>query len=97
MSKDLHVVFGASGNAGSAIIRELVRKKLNVRGVNRSGIAVIPEGVEMVKADIFNKQESKLAIKDASVIYNCLNVSYNRWADDLIPLTKAFIDLSSGN
>lgn len=97
MSKDLHVVFGASGNAGSAIIRELVRKKLNVRGVNRSGIADVPEGVEMVKADILNKQESKLAIKGASVIYNCVNVPYNRWVDDLIPLTKAFIDLSSGN
>ena len=97
MGKDLHVVFGASGNAGSAIIRELVRKKLNVRGVNRSGIADVPEGVEMVKADILNKQESKLAIKGASVIYNCVNVPYNRWVDDLIPLTKAFIDLSSGN
>ena len=97
MSKDLHVVFGASGNAGSAIVRELVRKKLNVRGVNRSGIADVPEGVEIVKADILNKQESKLAIKDASVIYNCLNVPYNRWLDDLIPLTKAFIDLGSEN
>jgi len=97
MSKDLHVVFGASGNAGSAIIRELVRRKLNVRGVNRSGIANVPEGVEMVKADILNKQESKLAIKDASIIYNCVNVPYNRWMDDLIPLTKAFIDLGSGN
>ncbi len=97
MSKDLHVVFGATGNAGSAIIRELVRKKLNVRGVNRSGIANVPEGVEMVKADIFNKQESKLAIKDASVIYNCVNLPYNRWLDDLIPLTKMFIDLGSEN
>ena len=97
MSKEFHVVFGASGNAGSAIIRELVRRKLNVRGVNRSGTADVPEGVEMVKADILNKQESKLAIKDASVIYNCLNVPYNSWVDDLIPLTKAFIDLGTGN
>jgi len=97
MSKEMHVVFGASGNAGSAIIRELIRRKHNVRGVNRSGIADVPEGVEMVKADILNKQESKLAIKDASIIYNCLNVPYNRWVDDLIPLTKAFIDLGNGN
>ncbi len=97
MSKDLHVVFGATGNAGSAIVRELVRRKLNVRGVNRSGDADVPEGVEMVKADIFNKQESKLAIKDASVIYNCVNLPYNRWLDDLIPLTKMFIDLGSEN
>jgi len=97
MSKELHVVFGASGNAGSAIIRELVKRELNVRGVNRSGKAYVPEGVEMVKADIFNKQESKLAIKDASVIYNCINLPYNRWVDDLVPLTKAFIDLTSGD
>ena len=97
MSKELHVVFGASGNAGSAILQELVRKGFNVRGINRSGKADVPEGVEMVKADIFNKQESKLAINNASVIYNCVNVPYNRWVDDLIPLTKAFIELGSGN
>lgn len=38
-SNELHVVIGASGGTGSAIVRELVAQGKRVRGVNRSGHA----------------------------------------------------------
>jgi len=97
LKNELHVVFGASGNSGSAIIRELVRKKFNVRGINRSGKANVPEIVEVIKADIFNEEASKLAIDGATVIYNCINIPYSKWVDDYISLTKKFIKLVSNS
>ena len=36
-SGELHVVFGASGGAGSAIVRELAARGKRVRAVTRSG------------------------------------------------------------
>ena len=95
LKNELHVVFGASGNSGSAIIRELVRRKFNVRGINRSGKANVPDIVEVLKADIFDEEASKLAIEGATVIYNCINIPYSKWGDDLVNLTKKFIKLVS--
>jgi len=95
LKNELHVVFGASGNSGSTIIRELVKRKINVRGINRSGKANVPEVVEILKADILDEKASKLAIEGASVIYNCINIPYSKWVDDLISLTEKFIELVS--
>lgn len=97
LKNELHVVFGASGNSGSAIIRELVRRKFNVRGINRSGKVNFPEIVEVMKADIFDEKASKSAIEGATVIYNCINIPYNKWVDDLPSLTKKFIELVSNS
>ena len=97
LKNELHVVFGASGNSGSAIIRELVRRKFNVRGINRSGKVDVPEIVEVIKADIYDEEASKLAIEGATVIYNCINIPYSKWVDDLLSLTKKFIELVSNS
>ena len=43
-----HVVVGASGGTGSALVRELVGRGRRVRAVNRSGRLAVPEGVEVV-------------------------------------------------
>ena len=43
-----HVVFGASGGIGNAVIRELARHGQPVRGVNTTGRAIAPPGVELV-------------------------------------------------
>ncbi len=42
----LHVVIGASGGTGGALVRELVRRGRRVRAVNRSGRMTLPPGVE---------------------------------------------------
>src|SRR6187397_718830 len=47
-----HVVLGAAGGTGSAVVRELVTRGIRVRAVTRSGPADVPEGVEQVAADI---------------------------------------------
>ena len=38
-ANELHIVIGASGGTGGAIVRELVARGKRVRGVNRSGHA----------------------------------------------------------
>lgn len=52
MARDLHVVLGASGGTGSALVRELVARGHRVRAVNRRGDADVPDGVERLPADI---------------------------------------------
>src|SRR4029453_7348238 len=49
---DLHVVVGASGATGGALVRELARRGRRVRAVNRGGDAAVPEGVERLAADV---------------------------------------------
>jgi nucleoside-diphosphate-sugar epimerase len=67
-----HVVFGSSGGIGNAVIRMLARRGVAVRGVNRSGKAIVPDGVELVAADASDPTAVARATEGAAVIYNCL-------------------------
>ncbi|QDO89984.1 hypothetical protein FNH13_18025 [Ornithinimicrobium ciconiae] len=49
--QELHVVIGASGGTGSALVRELCKRGRRVRAVNRSGQVDVPPGVDVVAAD----------------------------------------------
>lgn len=75
----LHVVIGAGGGAGKAIVRELVARELPVRAVNRSGDADVPAGVECVAGDAMDLASMEAACEDASVIYHAVNVPYPQW------------------
>lgn len=77
-NNDLHVIFGASGGAGSALARELVERGKRVRAVTRSGNVTLP-GVESIKADAANLDEARQACQGAAVVYNCANVPYPDW------------------
>ncbi len=66
------VVFGASGGIGNAVIRELARRGEAVRGVNRSGSAIVPEGVEVVAADAARLDDVRRVMDEADVVYQCL-------------------------
>lgn len=68
----LHVIFGASGGIGNAVVRALVAQGKQVRGVNRSGKATVPADVEMVAADAGNVAQALNASEGASIIYNCV-------------------------
>ena len=48
---DLHVVFGASGGAGAAVVRALASQGKRVRAVSRSGGGPALDGVERVAGD----------------------------------------------
>jgi nucleoside-diphosphate-sugar epimerase len=47
-----HVVLGAAGGTGSAVVRELAARGLRVRAVTRRGTGDVPEGVEQVATDV---------------------------------------------
>ena len=65
MTQPLHVVLGASGGAGNAIMGALAGRGHAVRGVNRSGSLLAPEGVEAVSADITDPAGASAALAGA--------------------------------
>lgn len=67
-----HVVFGASGGIGNAVVRELASRGEPVIGVNRSGRAIVPPKVEVASADASNVEEVRRVMEGATVVYQCL-------------------------
>lgn len=67
-----HVVFGASGGIGNAVVRELAAIGETVRAVNRSGTAVVPPGVEVAAADASNVDDVRRVMQGAEIVYQCL-------------------------
>ena len=86
----LNVVLGA-GAIGRAIVEELARRTSRVRVVNRSGDAVVPDGVEVVAADLSDPAEAERAIAGASVAYHTVNPPYHRWVELFPPIHTAII------
>ena len=52
MVPERHVVLGAAGGTGSAVVRELAARALPVRAVSRGDIVDLPDDVEHVAADV---------------------------------------------
>jgi nucleoside-diphosphate-sugar epimerase len=84
-SSDLHVVLGANGGLGSAVIRELVKQDKRVRAVSRSAVKGTNSGnqVEFVRGDITNASQMGKICQGASVIYHCTNAPYAEWVKAL--------------
>jgi nucleoside-diphosphate-sugar epimerase len=77
-----HVVFGATGAYGYAVIKKLQEKSLNVRAVVRDegkASGLFPGNVETAVADVMNEEQVSRACKGASVIYMGQNFSYGKW------------------
>lgn len=89
---ELHVVFGASGAIGNAVVRELARRGKAVRAVNRSGQAELPPGVTLVRANAVNAGMVREACQGASVVYNCVGVPYTEWATLFPPIMAGLIE-----
>lgn len=79
---DVHVVLGATGGAGAAIIRALHQAGLDSRAVNRSGSAAVPEGVQRLAADITDADAVKKAVHGAAVVYMAAQPEYTRWPQE---------------
>jgi nucleoside-diphosphate-sugar epimerase len=88
----LHVVLGAAGGTGSAVIGELCVRGLPVRAVTRSGAADVPEGVEQVAADVATREGARRACAGAAVVYHCAQPAYTKWVELFPPLTRAVLD-----
>jgi nucleoside-diphosphate-sugar epimerase len=86
VASGLHVVLGASGGVGSAVVRELAARGRRVRGVTRGGAADVPSGMELVAGDASRLEDACRVCAGASVVYFCANPPYHRWAQDFPPL-----------
>lgn len=74
---DLHIVFGATGALGSAVVHHLHAEALPVRAVARNAdraADMLPDGIEIVTCDATDPASVIEASRGGSVIYNCLYV-----------------------
>ncbi|MGH9248268.1 MAG: NAD-dependent epimerase/dehydratase family protein [Acidimicrobiales bacterium] len=92
--KRLHVVLG-TGPLGLAVARHLAARGDRVRVANRGGRADLPEGVEVVAANVAEAGGARRACDGAAVIYHCANPPYARWPELHPPLMRAIIEGSS--
>ncbi|MEA3275709.1 MAG: NAD-dependent epimerase/dehydratase family protein [Pseudomonadota bacterium] len=96
MTNELHVVLGASGGAGNAIVHALADRGHSVRAVNRGGNAVVPSGVEQVAADIADPAGAVTAVAGASVVYMAAQPAYHRWVEEFPAMLTNVVDAVAG-
>ncbi|WP_028400709.1 NAD-dependent epimerase/dehydratase family protein [Ectobacillus panaciterrae] len=86
-----HIVFGAAGALGSAIVRALVTDNKTVRAIVRNAKNIkqnFPDSVEICELDALNQRDVIEACREASIIYHCINVPYHRWAEVMPVVTE---------
>jgi nucleoside-diphosphate-sugar epimerase len=89
---ELHVVFGA-GPVGRSVMEELVRQGKPVRVVSRSGsMDEVPQGVELVAADLYGPASVRKVAQGAAVAYQCAQPHYWEWPEKFPPLQAAIIE-----
>ena len=91
----LHVVLGATGGAGGALVRELAGGGHRVRAVSRKPAADLPEGVEQLAADAADPAQARSACQGATVVYHCVQPPYQRWAAQFPTLTQNIADAAA--
>ena len=96
MSQQLHLVVGA-GPIGSAVARRLAAAGHRVRVVTRSGSGPDHPLVDKVVADASDAERLSALAAGASVVYNCVNPPYHRWATDWPPIAAALLAAAEGS
>ncbi len=88
----LHVVLGASGGIGRALVRELARRGHPVRAVHRRGGATDPpRGVAALAADVATAEGARAACAGAAVVHHCAQPPYHRWAQEFPAMNEAVL------
>jgi nucleoside-diphosphate-sugar epimerase len=77
---NLQVVLGATGGVGQALVQALAAQGAQVRAVNRSGRASVPASVEVMAADLTNRESTRAACQGATIVYHCAGLPYDQWA-----------------
>ena len=80
MPSHLQVVLGATGGVGQALVQTLAAQGAQVRAVNRSGRALVPNSVEVMRADLTSRESTRAACQGATVVYHCAGLPYDQWA-----------------
>jgi nucleoside-diphosphate-sugar epimerase len=91
----LHVVFGATGAIGGAVVTELVHAGRDVRAVSRGGQA--PDGAQGVAADASDPARAARAAAGAAVIYHCASPPYTQWPELFPALTRCILDAAQAS
>ncbi len=96
MPAHLQVVLGATGGVGQAIVQALAAQGAQVRAVNRSGRASVSTSVEVMAADLTNRESTRTACQGATIVYHCAGLPYDQWAtylpvmlDNIITVVRA--------
>lgn len=74
----MEVILGA-GPLGRAVMKELLRRGKKVRMVNSSGRASVPDGVEVMQADLMSESGALTALKGAKNVFQCAQPPYHKW------------------
>jgi nucleoside-diphosphate-sugar epimerase len=82
----LHVVLGA-GQIGTRLAQRLHEQGLRVRTVRRSS-APVAAGIELLAGNIMDLAFAEQALAGASVVYDCMNPSYHKWPEQLLPIAR---------
>lgn len=77
----MHVILGAGGPVANALTKELAKANQLVRLVSRKPIATSGNTIWQ-RADLLNQDEVFSTVKEASIIYLCAGLQYNKntWA-----------------
>jgi nucleoside-diphosphate-sugar epimerase len=94
--EQLHVVLGATGGAGGALVSELAGRGHRVRAVSRKPAPDLPEGVEPLAADAADPAQTRTACQGATVVYHCVQPPYERWAAEFPTLTQSIAEAAAG-
>lgn len=89
--RSVHVVLG-TGPLGLAVARHLAATGDRVRAASRGGRADLPNGVEVVRANVAEAADAKRACDGAAVVYHCANPPYAKWPELHPPLMDAIIE-----
>lgn len=87
----LHVVLGATGGAGSAVVKELVARGLPARALGRKNVG-FPDGVDYVQGDATDRAILRRVCRGAAVVYHCVNVPYAAWERTLPLLAQRILE-----
>lgn len=91
------VVFG-TGAIGRAVAEELTKRGQRVRMVNRSGkMDELPEGVELVTADLYDPAQVKEVTQGAKVVYQSAQPPYHQWPEKFPGLQNSILEGLTGS
>ncbi|MFJ5262572.1 NAD-dependent epimerase/dehydratase family protein [Streptomyces sp. NPDC088387] len=84
---DLHTVLGATGAIGAAVVAELTARGHRVRAVSRHPAT----GPHDVRADVTTTEGALGACEGSTVVYQCAQPPYARWAEEFPDLTRTVL------
>lgn len=106
MGEQTHVVLGASGGIGGAVIDALVAQRVGQQvGQRADGILAVARrpprqerrpGVDWIAADVSTRDGAAGAIRGADVVYHCVQPGYTSWPAQFPQLNEAVLAAVAG-